>query len=248
MVKQETINKFKLGIFDFTDCEGCQVKIVSLGENLLKLEKRFEIVNWRLGQEKKEWGQLDVAIIEGTPITEEEINILKYLRENSKYLIGLGSCATLGGIPGIIDKKSRKKWYKKIYNKEYKPRGIDAVPLTTYATMDFLIHGCPINNKELIRVIEEILSGRKPAYRGYSVCYECKLAGNKCRLLDKKPCLGPITQGGCDAICISGGSPCYGCFGLREDANNKALLKILNNITDKKEIKRYFSMFLSRQK
>jgi coenzyme F420-reducing hydrogenase gamma subunit len=76
--------------------------------------------------------------------------------------------------------------------------------------------------------------------------FECKQANNPCRLIDGKPCLGPITQGGCRAVCVSGGSPCYGCFGLREESNVEGLLAILNNITDKKEIERYFTMFLSR--
>lgn len=238
--------KPKVAIYDLTDCEGCEVKIVSLREKLLVLEKRVDIVNWRLGQERKEDGPFDITLIEGAPITQEEVDLIKSLREKSKFLIGLGSCATLGGIPAIMEKKERKKWYKKIYGEKYKPRGIDALPLSAYITVDFLIHGCPIEEKELIRVVEELLSGKKPSYRGYSVCFECKQAGNSCRLIDGKSCLGPIIQGGCNAVCISGGSPCYGCFGLREDANVNALLKILNNITDKKEIERYFSMFLNK--
>jgi len=240
--------KPKIAIIDFTDCEGCQVKLLSLKEKLLELEQRVEIANWRLGQEKKEEGPFDIAIIEGTPLVQEEIDLLKELREKSKYLIGFGSCATLGGIPGILDKKEREKWYKKIYGEGYKPRGIDALPLSAYEKIDFLIHGCPVEGDEIIRIIEDLLAGKKPKYRDYSVCFDCKLAGNECLLLNKKPCLGPITQGGCKAICVSGGSPCYGCFGIREEANIKALKKILNKITDKKEIERYFSMFLNKTK
>lgn len=243
----------RVAIYDLTDCEGCEVKIVSLREKLLVLEKRIDIVDWRLGQERKEDGPFDVTLIEGAPITQEEIDLIKSLREKSKFLIGLGSCATLGGIPAIMEKSEREKWCKKIYGEKYKPRGIDALPLSAYIHVDFLIHGCPIEESELVRTVEELLSGKKPSYRGYSVCFECKQAGNPCRLIDEKPCLGPITQGGCGAVCVNGGSPCYGCFGLREDANIDALLKILNNITDppggeasKKEIERYFSMFLNK--
>jgi len=238
----------KIAIYDFTDCEGCQVEMVSLREKLLILESRVDIVNWRLGQEKKEQGPFDIVFIEGTPITQEEIDLLKVLREKSKFLIGLGTCATLGGIPAIISQTERKKWYKKIYNENYKPRGIDALPLAAYVKVDFLIHGCPINNEELVRIIEELLAGKKPSYQSYSVCFECKQANNPCRIIDGKPCLGPITQGGCGGICISGGSPCYGCFGLREEANVEGLIRILEEITDKKEIERYFTMFLSREK
>jgi len=240
--------KPKVAIFEFTDCEGCEVELVSLKEKLLVLEKRINIINWRLGQDNNKPGPYDVCIIEGTPITQHEIDTLKKLRKQSGVLIALGACACLGGIPGILDKKQRAKWYKKIYGAKYKPRGIDALPLSTYVKIDFLIHGCPINGNELVRILEDLLAGKTPKYRGYSVCFECKQAGNECRLLNKKPCLGPITQGGCEAICVSSGSPCYGCFGNREAAEVKNLLKILNKITDQKEIDRYFSMFLNKTK
>ncbi|NQV00715.1 MAG: hypothetical protein HQ537_01140 [Parcubacteria group bacterium] len=240
------MQKPKISIYDFTDCEGCQIKLIALKEKFLILGKRVDIVNWRLGQENNESGPFDISIIEGAPITQYEIDLLKKLRKESKVLIGLGSCATLGGIPGIIDKAQRKKWYKKIYGDNYRPRGVDALPLSAYVKVDFLIHGCPINENEVIQAMEDLLAGKEPKYCDYSVCFECKQANNPCRLLDNFPCLGPIIQGGCNAICISGGSPCYGCFGLREDAEKKNLIKILEKITDQKEIDRYFSMFLNK--
>jgi sulfhydrogenase subunit delta len=187
------MKKPKVAIYDFTDCEGCEVKLVSLREKFLLMEKRLDIIDWRLGQEKRQFGPFDITIIEGTPITKHEIETLKKLREKSKILVGLGACACLGGIPGIIDKKEREKWYKKIYGREYKPKGIDSLPLTSYVKVDFLIHGCPVDENEIVRVIGDLLAGKTPKYRDYSVCFECKQANNKCRLLDGKPCLGPIT-------------------------------------------------------
>lgn len=238
------MDKPKIAIHDFTDCEGCEVAVISLREKLMVLENRLDIADWRLGQERKEQGPFLVSIIEGTPITPDEIETLKSLRDNSAYIFALGACASLAGIPGIVSNEEREKFYKQIYGEQYKPVGIDAVPLSAYVKVDFFIHGCPVNPNEVVRIIEELLSGKKPSYRGYSVCFECKLAGNPCRIaVFNKPCLGPIGQGGCGAICVSGGSPCYACFGLREDANIPALIKILENLTDKNEIERYFTMF-----
>lgn len=241
------MKKPKIAIYDFTDCEGCEVKLISLRERLLQIENKVDIVNWRLGQERFEPGFYDITIIEGTPITQQEINLLKELRENSKILVALGACAALGGIPAIMSEKDRKIWYEKIYTSQYHPQGIDALPLSTYVQVDFSIHGCPVDEDEIVRIIEDFLAGKTPSYRGYSVCFDCKMAGNKCRIAEeKKPCLGPITQGGCKAICVSGGSPCYGCFGIREEANIPALVKILEKITDKETIERYLTMFHNR--
>ncbi len=236
--------KPKIAIYDFTDCEGCEVEIISLREKLLAIENRLDIADWRLGQEKKEQGPFLASIIEGTPITPDEIETLKYLRDNSTYLFSLGACASLAGIPGIVEKEQREKFYKQIYGEQYKPVGIDAVPLSAYVKVDFSIHGCPVNPDEVVRIIEELLAGKKPQYRGYSVCLECKLAGNPCRIaVLNKPCLGPIGQAGCNAICISGGSPCYACFGPRENPEIENLVKILKTLTTKEEIENYFTMF-----
>ncbi len=239
-----SITKPKIAIYDFTDCEGCEVEIISLREKLLELENRLDIVDWRLVQEKKGQGPFLASIIEGTPITPDEIETLKYLRDNSTYLFSLGACASLAGIPGIVEKEQREKFYKQIYGENYKPVGIDAVPLSAYVKVDFSIHGCPVNPNEVVRIIEELLAGKKPQYREYSVCFECKLAGNPCRIaILNKSCLGPIGQGGCKAICVSGGSPCYACFGPREDDEIENLVKILKKITTKEEIENYFTMF-----
>ena len=78
-------NKPKVAIYDFTDCEGCEVKLVSLREKLLALEKRINIADWRLGQDRKEKGPFDITIIEGTPITKHEVELLKKLREESRF-------------------------------------------------------------------------------------------------------------------------------------------------------------------
>ena len=219
------------------------MEIISLREKLLEIENRLDIIDWRLVQERKEKGPFLASIIEGTPITSDEIETLKGLRDNSTYIFALGTCASLAGIPGIVEKEQREKFYKQIYSPDYKPVGIDAVPLSAYVKVDFSIHGCPVNPNEVVRIIEELLAGKKPSYRGYSVCFECKLAGNPCRIVNGKPCLGPIGQGGCNAICISGGSPCYACFGLRENPETENLVKILKKITTKEEIENYFTMF-----
>jgi coenzyme F420-reducing hydrogenase gamma subunit len=236
----------KAAIFDFTDCEGCEVALISLREKLLEIAGEIEVVNWRLAQKRADEGPYDLVIIEGTPVTQEEIDTLKFLRSQTKFLIGLGSCATLGGIPGIIDKEKRSFWYKKIYGEGYKPRGIDALPLTAYVPVDYLIHGCPVEKNEIVRIIEEILAGKVPKPKTYSVCFECKLAGNRCRLLDRKICLGPITQGGCGAVCVSGGLTCFGCFGFRDEPQIENLLATVYKFSDSPEVERYFSTFLKK--
>jgi coenzyme F420-reducing hydrogenase gamma subunit len=37
------------------------------------------------------------------------------------------------------------------------------------------------------------------------------------------PCLGPVTQAGCNALCPSYNRGCFGCFGPKETPNTEAL-------------------------
>jgi coenzyme F420-reducing hydrogenase gamma subunit len=238
--------KPRIAVYDFTDCEGCEVRLCSLGPRLLDLERRFDLVNWRLGQDAFEDGPYDAAFIEGTPVTRDEVAVLKELRRKSKILVTLGACASIAGIPGILDFSERKKWYKEIYGPEYKPKGVDALPVSAYVPVDHSIHGCPVDGDELLRTIEEIAVGKKPGYRPYSVCFDCKRAGNPCRILNEKICFGPITQGGCKAVCVSGGSPCYGCLGPRDGAAIPALVRALRRFATPKAIREHMRMFFNR--
>lgn len=240
--------KIKLGIFDFTDCEGCQAEILALKEKLAFLPEKFEITNWRLGQKKARWERFDAALVEGTAMTEGEIELLKFIRAKSKLVVALGACAALGGIPAILEKAERQKWQEKIYGAGYQGRGIDALPLSAYVAIDFSLHGCPVDGEIIADFLSDLSGHKKLRYKDYPVCLECKAAGAPCRLLEKKLCLGPIAQGGCGAVCLKGGNTCYGCFGLREGANEEALLKILSASGSPEEIKNYLTMFLKNVK
>ena len=57
-------SKPRVGIFDFTCCEGCQLQIVNLEEELLELVSAVDVVEWReaISDHSDEY---DIAIIEG---------------------------------------------------------------------------------------------------------------------------------------------------------------------------------------
>ena len=69
-----------------------------------------------------------------------------------------------------MPEKDRKIWYEKIYTSQYHPRGVDALPLSAYVDIDFSIHGCPVDEDEVVKVMEDLLSVKTPSCRGYSVC------------------------------------------------------------------------------
>lgn len=241
------MQKIKLAIFDLTDCEGCEVQFAALRnlDDFKSIGKYFDISNWRLLSDGVSKGPYDVVIIEGSPTTKSEQKLLKQLRENSKYLIALGACAGIGGIPSIIREKDREKLTRYVYGTQYKPKAVDAKPLQYYVKVDYFIPGCPANPHEIKQVLTDLAYGKPLKEKYYSVCFECKAKDNNCLLVnDNKPCLGPVTKGGCGAICPSNGLKCYGCWGLKRDANVPAMIiSLKKHGYTKNQIKKIMDIF-----
>ena len=96
--------------------------------------------------------------------------------------------------------------------------------IAEHVPVDFELRGCPIDKRQLLEVIAAFLAGRRPSISPHSVCMECKSRGTVCVLVAKgTPCLGPVTQAGCGAICPAYARGCYGCFGPAEAPNARAL-------------------------
>jgi len=100
-----------------------------------------------------------------------------------------------------------------------------STPVSAHVTVDFELRGCPIDRRQLLGLLSALLAGRKPRIPGHSVCQECKLRGTACVMVAHgTPCLGPVTQAGCGAICPAFGRGCYGCFGPMATPNTEALV------------------------
>ncbi len=94
------MSKPKLAIFDFACCEGCQLQIVNLEEEILDLISVLNPVEWReaMSEQSEEY---DIALIEGSITRPEDEERLRKIRERAKILVALGSCATIGGVNKI---------------------------------------------------------------------------------------------------------------------------------------------------
>jgi sulfhydrogenase subunit delta len=238
-----SISKLRLAIFDLTDCEGCELQFLALREKLAGADHDFEIVNWRLVTEGNEPGPYDVTFIEGSPITEADIEIVKRARRVSKKIITLGVCAELGGVQASLPSAARAKNLKDIYGAKYKESTKAPKPVSYYIDVDLHLPGCPVNPLELERLLVCLFANKKfiPAYA--PVCLDCKVAGNACFFLDEGFCLGPVTKGGCGAPCPKAGLRCYGCFGPLLDANLSALKKAVPQL-DEKKINQALELFM----
>lgn len=242
------LKKLKIAIFDLTDCEGCELEFINLREKLTAFYEQTDIANWRLASENGHTGPFDVTFIEGSPITEGDIEAVKQARAASKQVVSLGSCADLGGIQCSIGKTGWKEGLEKVYGKGYKTKSKPPRPLEYYIDVDVHLPGCPVNTTELEKFLGALLVGKTPKPATYPVCLECKARENDCLLLEGKPCLGPITKGGCEAACPSRGLRCWGCFGALSGSNTKAFKAFLTAKYGKKRAEQLLETFMSQQK
>ena len=117
--------------------------------------------------------------------------------------------------------------------------------IADHVPVDFELRGCPIDRRQLVELISALLAGRKPHIPAHSVCYECKQRGNTCVMVAHgTPCLGPVTQAGCGAICPAFSRGCYGCFGPVAAPNTASLVPQLLELGMTSDgVERVFSTF-----
>lgn len=238
--------KLRLAIFDLTDCEGCELQFLALREKLAHRGHDFEISNWRLVDAHMSAGPFDATFIEGSPITESDIEIVKRARAVSGRIITLGTCAVFGGVQAALPEASREKSLKEIYGAKYKTSTRAPRPINYYIDVDINLPGCPVNPDELERLLSSLFAGKKFEPIHHPVCLDCKVAGNVCLFLEEGFCLGPVTRGGCGAPCPKAGLSCYGCFGPAEDANLSAIKKVTEHYYGPEDLKNSLELFFKQ--
>jgi coenzyme F420-reducing hydrogenase gamma subunit len=226
--------KPKVAIISLTSCEGCQFALLDLGQKFLDFANSIEMIDFRLIEDEKDaGGKLDLVLIEGNPVTSDNLKTLKKARKRSKILVAMGNCAAMGGVPEIKNYHEKTNTIKHVYKYIKGVSNPEIREIDNFVKVDFTLPGCPINPEEFLQYIPELLAGKKPIIADSPVCVECKKAGNRCLLLDGKPCFGPMILGGCGAVCPSSRMMCQGCRGLRPKGNVSAMRTTLKNmITD----------------
>ncbi|MBL7961007.1 oxidoreductase [bacterium] len=220
-------NKPKLAVWKFASCDGCQLSLLDCEDELLTLIGRIDIANFPEASREVVRGPYDVSLVEGSITTPHDAERIHAIRRISNVLISIGACATAGGIQALRNFKNVKDFTNIVYARpDYIETLSKSTPISEHVFVDFEVRGCPISKPQLIEVISAYLNGRKPNTPPHSVCMECKQRGTTCVMVAKEiPCLGPVTQAGCGAICPSYHRGCYGCFGPKETPNMSSLSK-----------------------
>lgn len=221
--------KPRIAVHKFSSCDGCQLSLINLGEDLLALTSRVSVVQFAEAgylAPEGEAADVDIALVEGSVSTPHELDRIRTIREHSKLLITIGACATSGGLQALRNlDDSRDEWMSAVYaHHEVIATLAHATPIAEHVKVDYELYGCPISTAQLLSALKSLLAGVVPRIEAEPVCSACKRSGYPCVITTQgKPCLGPVTRGGCNALCPSLGRDCYGCFGPMPEGNTAAL-------------------------
>lgn len=217
--------KPKIAVFKFASCDGCQLSLLDAEDELLIVAGAVEIANFPEFSRRVLKGPYDIGLVEGSITTPHDVERVREIRKSCKILITIGACATSGGIQALRNWKDVKEYTRLVYaSPEYISTLDRSMPVGSYVHVDFELRGCPINKYQLLEVLNAFLNHRKPNVPAHSVCVECKMRGTVCVMVAQGiPCLGPVTQVGCGAICPPYNRGCYGCFGPMENPNASSL-------------------------
>jgi len=149
--------KIRVGIFGLTCCAGEELNITNLEEELIDIAEIVDIKNYLMVQSNNEL-PVDIAFVAGFVATPEDKKRLQEIRENCKYLIALGSCATsCGGLHNLRSRYALEEQYSEVYDgvkleKEFAPLS-EVKPLDYYVDVDYYIRGCPVPEEEILYYI-----------------------------------------------------------------------------------------------
>jgi len=217
----------KLAVFKFASCDGCQLSLLSCEDELLAVADAIEIAYFLEARSQTLVGPYDVGLVEGSITTPEDVERIQAVRRDCKFLVTIGACATAGGIQALRNWADIDDTIRQVYARPDFIRTLaTSTPIDDHVVVDFELRGCPINKHQLLEVLTALLAGRRPRTPRYSVCVECKRRATVCVAVARGvPCLGPVTQAGCGAICPAYARECFGCYGPHERVNLVSLTR-----------------------
>ncbi|QDU38112.1 NAD-reducing hydrogenase HoxS subunit delta [Maioricimonas rarisocia] len=216
-----------LAVFKFASCDGCQLSLLDCEDELLAIAGMIEIRYFLEASSHFEPGPYDVALVEGSITTPHDAQRIQDVRRQSGYLVTIGACATAGGVQALKNWADHEDFLRTVYARpEYISTLATSTPIAEHVAVDFELRGCPINRHQLVEVIAALVAGRQPRTPSHSVCLDCKRRGTVCiEVAQGIPCLGPVTQTGCGAICPAYDRGCYGCFGPAAQPNCESITR-----------------------
>ncbi|UCD39202.1 MAG: oxidoreductase [Fidelibacterota bacterium] len=186
------MSKPKVGFYWCASCGGCEEAVVDLAEGILPVVEAVDIVFWPVALDFKRSdieamadGEITVCFLNGAIRTSEQEEMAELLRQKSQLLIAFGSCAHMGGIPGLANFYTGESIFERVYREvptvvnpdNVTPQTetqVDGTVLTlpTFresvrtldqtVDVDYYLPGCPPPVNLIVGAVTAILEGNLP--------------------------------------------------------------------------------------
>jgi len=202
--------KLKLAVYWAAACGGCCVSVLDVHEKLFDVVAAADLVFWPIALdikyrdvEEMPDNHIDVTLFNGAVRNSENEHMARLLRKKSKILVAYGSCAQLGGIPGLANFSTKEEIFNRIYSESestINPEGVrpeilvkvaegnlhlpeffnDVRSLSQTVDVDYSIPGCPPQTERLLEVFTAIVSGAELPPKGSVIGAETKTQCDEC--------------------------------------------------------------------
>jgi sulfhydrogenase subunit delta len=216
--------KPRIGVFDFTSCEGCELQLANKEETLGAFLSAVTVVNFREVSSAKS-DDYDIAFIEGSITRGDEVERLNRIRANAKVVVALGSCACFGGVNRLKNVYDAATLNREVYGDKAKAT-LPTRAIKQVIKVDLEIPGCPVCKDEVEKIVQRLVFGLPYAFPRYPVCVECKQRETICMFDKGLLCVGSVTRAGCSAPCPAAGLGCWGCRGPAPELNMESFLAL----------------------
>lgn len=154
-------------------CSGCHMSILDIDEAIASVAQKADIVYGPLVDAQEFPENVDVTLVEGAVSSQDDMEKIKHVRENTRLLVALGDCAVTSNVPAMRNSIPVKKLLERIYvqgvdaNPVVPTDGVPAllkraVPLHEVVKVDLFVPGCPPPASAIGFVLGELLEGRIP--------------------------------------------------------------------------------------
>lgn len=162
----------------FSGCSGCHMSLLDLDERLIDLRELAEVVYSPVVDPKEIPDGIDLALIEGSVNTSEQLHLLREMRRKAKLLVAFGDCAVTGNVPSMRNPIPREEVLRTVYGDGEIPGLEDgevpallpqALPLHAYVRVDYYIPGCPPDADRIWKFLSTLLKEGRPRLEGEEI-------------------------------------------------------------------------------
>ena len=216
------MSKPKVAFYWCSSCGGCEEAVVDLNEDVLTVTNAVDIVFWPVALDFKYADveamadkEITVSFINGAIRADDQLEAVQLLRRKSQLVVAFGSCAHMGGIPGLANFKDRDDILRRVYLEAPSVDNPDGtMPAKTtmlgdhrltlpgfweqvkrldeVIDVDYYLPGCPPQPNTIMDAVNAILTGKLPE-RG-AVLSPDKALCSECSRRDGRPEKLMLTQ------------------------------------------------------